>query len=410
MNKRHVSRVIGAALAGALILTACDLSVSNPGHLADADLNTPAAMPGLVVGMSADLSIAVGNMVEAVSLMSDEMAHSGNYANEGWWYSGDFGPEHVNTPWGNMQRARWEAEAGIQRMQDVLGSDFNTNPLAPRAYLFAGYANRLLGENVCQAVIDGGAPESNTVHFQRAEDDFSNALTLAQAMAAAAPTDTIIAAMVNAALAGRASVRADQGDWTGAVADASQVPADFEYDALFSTNTSREENDFAYETITRREYSVALTAWANDFNDPRVPWDSIYGSGGRVQTGNDGQTPFFRQTKYTSLGANVPMSKGTEMLMIRAEAALRNNDLTTFTDRINDARDVYSMAHIAVPATVADAWTVMQFERGATNWLEARRFWDLRRWGDEGLNTFLQNRTNCIPISQNEQMSNPNVP
>jgi starch-binding outer membrane protein, SusD/RagB family len=402
MNKRQVSRVIGAALAGALILTGCDLSVSNPGHLADADLNTPAAMNGLVVGMSADLSIAVGNLVEATSLMSDEMTHSGNYANEGWWYAGDFGPEHVNTVWGNMQRARWEAETGIQRMQDVLGSDFDTNALAPRAYLFAGYANRLLGENVCQAVIDGGAPESNTVHFQRAEDDFSNALTLAQAQG---ETD-----MVNAAYAGRASVRADQGDWTGAVADASQVPADFEFDALFSTNTSREENDFAYETITRREYSVALTSWANDFNDPRVPWDSVFSAGGDVQTGNDGQTPFFRQTKYTSLGANVPMSKGTEMLMIRAEAALRNNDLATFTDRINDARDVYGMVHITQPATVADAWTVMQFERGATNWLEARRFWDLRRWGQEGLNTFLQNRANCIPISQEEEMSNPNVP
>jgi hypothetical protein len=404
MNKRHVSRVIGAALAGALIFAGCDLSVSNPGHLADADLNTPAAMNGLVVGMSADLSIAVANLVEATALMSDEMTHSGNYANEGWWYAGDFGPEHVNTLWANMQRARWEAENGIQRMQDVLGSDFDTNTLSPRAYLYAAYANRLLGETVCQAVIDGGAPQPNTVHFQRAEDDFTNALTLAQAQG---ETD-----MANAALAGRASVLADQGDWTGAVADASQVPADFEYNALFSTNTSREENDFAYETITRREYSVALTSWASDFNDPRVPWDSIFSSDGSVQTGNDGQTPFFRQTKYTSLGANVPLSKGTEMLMIRAEAALRAStpNLTDFTTYINDARDVYGMAHITEPATVAEAWTVMQFERGATNWLEARRFWDLRRWGAEGLNTFLQGRGSCIPISQEEEMSNPNVP
>jgi len=402
MRTRQLSRVIGAALAGMLILAGCDLSVSNPGPLADADLNTPDAMNGLVVGMSADLSVAVGQLIRATTMMSDEMTHSGNYANEGWWYAGDFGPEHVNAEWADMQRARWEAEHGIDRMKDVLGSSFDASPLAPRAYLLAGYANRLIGETVCQAIIDGGAPQSDSVHFQRAEDQFTTALTLAQAQG--------LTTLVNAARAGRASVLADQGDWTNAVVDAALVPASFEYDAIFSLNTSRENNDFAYETINRREYSVAGTAWADVLNDPRVPWDTVYTSSGRVQTGNDGHTPFFRQTKYTSLAANVPLSKGTEMLMIRAEAALRANDLATFTDRINDARDVYGLAHITQPADANTAWTAMQFERGATLWLEVRRFWDLRRWGREGRNTFLQGRADCIPVSLNEELSNKNIP
>jgi hypothetical protein len=52
---------------------------------------------------------------------------------------------------------------------------------------------------------------------------------------------------------------------------------------------------------------------------------------------------------------------------------------------------------------------VLQAERGATLWLEARVLWDLRRWNNEtgpAANTFLTGRDKCIPISLNELQSN----
>jgi hypothetical protein len=402
MNKRQIIRLGGAALTGAcLLVAACDLSVTNPGPLADEALNVPEAMPALVVGMSADLSVAVGIMIRATSLMSGETAHSGNYANENWWYAGDFDETHVNDLWADMQRARWEAESGIERMKTVLGSSFETDSLSATAYLLAGFANRMLGENVCNAVFDGGPSQPYTDHFTRAQSEFSEAIRLATAQNKTA--------LLNAALAGRASVLAWQGDWAGAVADASQVPTSFVYNAIFSTNTNREQNDFAYETISRREYTVYNTEWANVVGDPRLPWDTVKTSSGKFQTGQDGVTRFYRQKKYTSLGSNVPLVKGTEMLVLRAEAALRNSDLTGMTTLINQERAAYGLAPIAEPATVDDAWPVLQFERGAVTWLETRRFWDERRWGAEGLNTFLVGRASCIPISMNEQMSNPNL-
>ena len=61
-------------------------------------------------------------------------------------------PEDVNPDWSNMQQARWSAETGLKRMQTVLGAAFETNVDTPRAYLYAGFANRLLGENVCVAL------------------------------------------------------------------------------------------------------------------------------------------------------------------------------------------------------------------------------------------------------------------
>ena len=56
--------------------------------------------------------------------------------------------------------------------------------------------------------------------------------------------------------------------------------------------------------------------------DARVPWDTIKTTSGAVAVGQDGRTSFFRQRKYPTLAADIPLVKGTEMLILRAEAAL----------------------------------------------------------------------------------------
>ncbi len=398
-------RLAGALfVATALLVAACDLNVTNPGPLPDEALNTAAAMPGLVTGMSADLSQAVSDLSMSVSVMSDEMMHSGNYSDENFYAAGEIPSDAVVGEWAEMHGARWVAETGIQRLRDVLGSDFASSTLAVRAYLYMGFANRLLGENVCYAVIDGGPSQDYTVHFERADSAFTQALALANAQGHGD--------LASAALAGRASVRADLGDWEGAAADAEQVPITLQYDAIMSMNTSRENNELAYETQTRREFSVWGTQWAaNPGNDPRVPWDTVLTSSGKLQVGQDGHTIYFRQMKYPTLDANIPLAKGTEMLLIRAEAALRNNDLPGAVALMNEERDAYALDPISA-ATAADAWTALEKERGAVLWLEARRLGDLRRWYSAtgaSHNGFLDGRDACIPISLNERISNPNL-
>lgn len=404
MGGTHMKATRLAVLAAAaLALGACDLSVENPGPIPDAELNTPGAMPALVNGMSADLSVAVDLIARFGAVLGDELAHSGNYANEGYFYRGVVPPENVNEVWGDMQRARWVAEQGIDRVKTVLGDGFEASPLAIRANIYAGYANRVLGENVCDAVIDGGPKQAYTEHFKRAEAYFTEALRLAQAQ-----NNT---ALANAALAGRAQVRADLGNWDGAAQDAALVPTSFRFDAVYSTNTSRENNTLAYETQTRREYTVYNTQWAANSKDPRVPWDTIKTSGGKLQTGQDGKTPFFRQMKYKGLDSNIPLAKGAEMLLIRAEAALRKGDVPGALALVNQERASYGLAP-ATATTLADAWPLLQKERGAVTWLEARRFGDLRRWfaasGPEK-NNFLEGRATCVPISDEEMHSNPNL-
>ncbi|HEY2064420.1 MAG TPA: RagB/SusD family nutrient uptake outer membrane protein [Gemmatimonadaceae bacterium] len=381
--------------------------VTNPGPIQDASLQTPDAVPGFVTGMSGDLSYALSYIVRITGLMSGETGHGGSYAGEALWVRGIVNPADINFEWSLMTRARWVAESGIERMKALPGYTFDNDPLAARADLLAGFANRLLGENVCEAVIDGGPAQSDSVHFQRAQAYFTDAIRIG--------TAKNVLDVTRAAYAGRASVRAALGDWTGAVSDAQQVPALFVYNALYSTNSVRENNSLVAETYVRREFSVFGTQWAQVFNDPRVPWDTIYTNAAKtaIQKGQDGRTNYFRQRKYTDLGSSIPLAKGTEMLMLRAEAALRGGDIPGAFVLINQQRAQYNMAALATPTDINVAWQTLQKEYGAVTWLEARRLWQFRRWSvDPGPAhvTFLNGRATCIPVSQNETQSNPNHP
>ena len=402
MMSRIPAGRLRAGLSAALLvgaLAGCNLDVTNPGPILDEDLDTPGAMPALVNGMGGDLSVALGTWVERSPLLAGELVHSGNFAVERFFNIGQINPNDANGDWARMQRARFVAEDGLRRMQRVLGTNFETSPLTPRAYLYAGFANRLLGENVCQAVFDGGPAESDTAHFVRAESLFTRALTLARAQ-----NNT---PLTNAALGGRATVLAWQGKWAAAAADAALVPTAFRHNAIFSTNTTRENLELAVQTISRRELTVWNTVWVAD-RDPRVPYDTVRTSGGAIQTGQDGTTRFFRQRKYTTLGDPVALVKGTEMLLIRAEERLKANDVPAAMGFINQERASFSLPPLTA-TTVADAYTILMRERGAVLWLEGRRLWDLRRWFVEGRNTFLQDRDKCLPISTEERLSNPNL-
>ena len=412
----HRKLLIPALVAAVVSASACKgfTDVENPGPIEDAKLRTPDAIPSLVTGMSADLSEELDEIVRLTSVAADELAHGGSYAGEGLWYRGIIYPEDVNGRWADMHKARHEAETGIERIKGMQGMnafDYNVSREYARANLYAGLTNRLLGEVTCEAVIENGPAEPHTVHFSRAEPYFAEAIRVASALSGS--TD-----IVRAAYGARASVLAWQGNWTGAVADAQQVPTNFVFNAIYSANSTRERNELFVETTNRREYTVFNTAWAQVFNDPRVPWDTIKTSSGAIQRGQDGRTNFFRQRKYNDLGADIPLVKGTEMLILRAENELRNGNIAGAFTLINQQRTFHSLAALPVAATSLEAWRALGRERGAVTWIEARRLWDLRRWYDQGgdpraivlerLPTFAT-RDKCIPISEQELQTNPNL-
>jgi hypothetical protein len=398
------------ALAAVLPLAACSdvlsLDVESPGRIADDDLNSPDAVPGLVAGMSFDLTQAIDGVLQQVLMAGGEVWHGGSY-NWGTYPRGVLlqEPADWDGEFGTIQQARWVAEQGLKRIEGVLEpAQYDRSALVARAYLLAGFANRLVGELQCTSTVDGGPEVPHTEHFTRADSLFGRAIAVGQA---ADQSD-----IVNAGYGGRASVRAWLGNWDQAVADAAQVPVAFEYAAVYSTAVGAVSNDFVFETTSRKEYTVFSTMWEGIIDDPRVPWIIVYDNSGQVSVGQDGETPFYQQRKLLTQDDDVALTKGTEMLVLRAEARLRADDLGGMTDLLNQARAHYGMDPMGVPGSVAEAWPILRRERAATLWLEGRRLHDLRRWKAQGApaaDPFAADRDTCFPISREEQRVNPNL-
>jgi len=382
------------------------LDVEAPGRITEDALNSEQAIPGIVAGMSFDLSQSIDGALQDINVADGDTGHGGSY-DLGTYPRGILfdTPEDWDGEFGSFQQARWVAEDGLRRIATILEpAAFEGNVFVARAYVLAGFANLRLGEVQCTSTIDGGPEVSNTEHFNRADSLF----TRAAAVAAAAGDDDLM----QAAHGGRASVRAWLLDWAGAVAEAQQVDVGFTYDAIFSLAVGAVSNDFVFETHDRFEYSVFGSNWEFVTDDARVPWEILRDPAGEIQKGQDGETPFYQQELFQDEGDDMPLIRGTEMLTLRAEAALRSGDLPGMTARLNEARDFYGMDDLAVPASVADAWPIMRFERAATVWLMGKRIYDLRRWKDEGgvvAEPFAADRDTCWDISDEERRSNPNL-
>ncbi len=428
MTNRTMQQLRLAGLASLIALAAgCHglLTVDNPGQIADANLNSKDAIPGLVEGMANRMSSLMGdignNMVIFTGLVTGEFFHGGSYS----WAQvpeGVIAPEDDNEPWGMAQQTRWVAESGIARMDSILSpAEFASNAYVARAYLYAALANRNLGENMCNTVVDGGPAQSYTVSLDRAMGQADSAITIGTAAKATAETE--------AAYGVRASLKAWKGDWAGAVTDAQQVSPSFVYDAVMQLPSP--SNDVWYETHTRNEYTIYSTymsdssravaedmdgpAWqATHLADPRAPWKILYTANGAVQKGANGNTPAYQQKKYDEQTSNVPLVKGTEMLVLRAEAALREGtpDIAGAYALMNQARAVYGMASLTTQPTLATAWKDLHYERAATLWLEGRHLWDASRWYNETgpmHSDAMAGRDQCLPISLNEINANSNL-
>src|SRR5690606_5941768 len=115
------------------------------------------------------------------------------------------------------------------------------------ALLYSGYANRVLGDNFCEATRDGGGWEPFTVWFEEAEEKFTEAIRVASNALADEEAITTGSQMnadqvLMAAYAGRAQVRMmlagrnkDDDMWTQALQDAALVPTNYVFNQRFST-------------------------------------------------------------------------------------------------------------------------------------------------------------------------------
>jgi len=401
-----------------LALAACDFEVSNPGPVDDPQLNEPGAHNAVVQGASFALSIALWQLGYMNGETADEITRSGrNFCcpkappRVGDLTRAQLGGYH---PWNVTHRARFVAEDATRRFEEIMGGDANSYPPNAWAKLYAGYANRLLGENMCTAFFDGGPPEPNIRYFERAEAAFTDAIAVGQAAG--------VGEVVTAAYAGRASVRGPWlGKWSEAVADAQQVPRAFRFQAVYS---AVQENNYNFlQHMGSGAPWVDWTVWGSDIEglylntgDPRIPWVD------RGRSDTPLGLPLYEQQKYTSVADNINLATGREMLLIRAEAALEAGDWGGAMSLLNDLRSDLVSDFTGEPlpeltaANAEEAWTHLKRERRLELWLEARRMPDLRRWIGDGVNMTpgeqedMSHRIRlCFPVNNTEADNNVHI-
>ncbi len=409
---RQGCRGILGAVAFTVLLSGCDLfDVVNPGPIIDEALNEEAAGKTVLIGVAADVEVSVDAMAWLGGPASTDLDAD---ATQPWLQDAGEGRLTVinaESSWNPMQLARWGAAAGIARLSETQ-SDAGTNQYLTAAYMWAGWANRILGDNACIAVFGGedkdgdGTTESGEVqdkdqHYVRAIERFETALSRAQS----GGHDSI----AMASRAGMAQANLMLGNYSQAQSLAAQIPDDFMWAARRSSNTNREINSVYQFT---HEGTKQITVWGmyNDSigpeTDPRVPWRDMN------QTSGGGVKPFYRQLKYTDRGDDFPLAKGHEMRLIEAEVMLRMGDREGAIAKINYVRERVGVPPVSA-ATDDEAWLALDRERNFELWLEARRLKDNQRFSREGLSSwavgFMQGRHDCFPPSLAECSANENV-
>jgi starch-binding outer membrane protein, SusD/RagB family len=401
---------ISMLVAATFSLAACDLTISNPGPVADATLDDPTTHRAVVNGMSRAMSRALGWLAYTGGIAAREIAAAGsaNVATYGVSFKQragllDPGLSETNDHWRYAQQARWVAEDGVRRMREANPAEFSTSALAAEALVYVGFANRLLGENMCDGVIDGGPLEPRSVYFTRAVAAFTEAITVA----AAAENP----ALERAARAGRASALVWLDDWGAAAADARAIPSTFLFQAAYSSLELDQYNRIYWSNANQplRAHTVFGTFYESYYkstSDPRTPWST----NPAFPRGTMNVTWYF-QTKYRQHAAPINLVSGREMRLIVAESQLRAGDWQAAMGTINALR-----AEVGVPpwpaSGQAEAWTALGRERGIELWLEGRRLGDLFRWTAAKVpGTFddMTGRDLCFPIGVSERDTNSNL-
>ena len=420
MNISRIKKAMAVSVA-VLALGACDdlLTVSDPQRYTATDLDE--ALPAVANGVEGAIHEILDSWVNDQALLADVYQHTGTW-------SGYDDPDHGRTNYHNNAtageqnawlRAQWFAADAEERFKRVLGdSEAASSPLTAQVQMSGGLADMLLGMTACESVAEPtGNLATDMQMLAQAEQKLSTAMSTAQS--AGRPEYAM------ASQAARAQTRMLQGDWSGAVADASAIPAGFVYYAVYnvqSTNsivqlTTKNNNEAAglmhkwWHLIEKSDESGFMMDPYTMMPDKRIP---VYFDG---EIATDNETPHYSQWKYVDDTDDIPMLHSDGMRLIIAEAMARNADFAGATGILNELRAAVGLPGHDVPSDPTKMAELILHERFAEHFMEGQRLVDLHRAGIvrqifEALNDpdrLGVGRPTKWPMTSTEPTYNPNI-
>ena len=422
---RSAVRVVHrAAFAFALVgISACNslLDVTNPSSVPDDALSDPALVTALTTAAMQTLQCGIEQYAATASMLSGEELNANGFVdNHPWEWRGVVeikgAPGSCNfnrtttamgfyTP---LQQARFQLDDAFNRLDKFTDAQVTGRAdLQATMRAYAGYADLLLGEGMCQMTMDNGPAMTREQVFAVAETRFSDAIT----RATAANDQSIL----NMALVGRARARLDLKKLPDAAADANLVPAGFVRNAEYTEGGVAQRENRIYNLTIRNTYLSVSIPYRNltvngvpgNVPDTRVP---VLDGGGKKA--NDAITPLFQQQKFIAQlgGTPIPIASWNEAQLIYAEAVGGQQGF----DAINRVRTANKIPTLSGPAPTGQAFTDLVLEeRRRQLFSEGQRYGDMLRYNlpfVKGLtlkgNTYSD--LTCVPLPDIETRNNPN--
>ena len=411
---------VATGLTALLSLGCSDvLEVELPGRIPSELLGDPTTASTLAASVVADFECAFSNYVNSTSTLSDQfLGASGNLNAKNWGTKKIYEEDTANEQTGcaffhgaytPLQTARFQSDDILIRLQAWTDEEAGVAlaPLRARVAVFGAYAYTLLGEGYCAMRFDNELGVKTPAEVLTvAEGKFDAAISLVNAMAAGAGKDELL----NLAYVGRARVRLDRKNFTGAAADAAQVSTGFEFFVTRSVDAQTRWNDPFYAMAESGHSSVDpmyRNLMVGNVPDPRVQV-SFGPDVGMAEKAFDGVTDLYVVTnKNFSRADPMRLASYIEAQLIRAEAL----GGTTAVDIINARRTQLQLPLYTGGTDAASIASLVLEERNREFFMEGgHRYNDLLRFNipwkvGNDQNGVPYGTTTCMPLPLSERLA-----
>jgi len=443
IRNRAVRRLSLAALATTVAVTAsCSvdqiLEVSNPDQLDESLLDDATLVPVLVNGVIGDFNAAYSDpFIWRGSMLTDQQITGINWEQTARLSQRivQFDEGDADLMFSELSRARQQGDSITGRLRTLLDSP-SSDPLLATTLIYAGFSSILLGDAMCESVVDVGTElQSSTQMYERAVTRLDEGLTVALA---AGDDD-----LANLARVGLTRAHLNLGNTAQVMAIAPDVPDDFEALAEYSETDDRVYN-IMEARVTGSNHSLGVhprfLAGGNNeplfgtqdlevqLTDPRIqhlpqwrlghnrltwlytPKQGLMYDGYNGETFADGGSP----PDYAR-GTDIKFATGLDARHNFYEAMGPTPETLTFVNerRAVGNQDPVDLSGDALMAELRD-------QRGRDFFLSGRRLGDLRRWLAQGIDMFpsgthpteqwgAYGSATCFPLPLEEYEGNPNL-
>ena len=377
------NRLVGAAvfMASLAVFSGCSLDeileVHVPGKVLEEALSNASLADVLTTGVIAEVECSWNQYVAGASHHSDEyVPTSGNLTMRNWGqrkiYASDAGySQGTCGGWGYpmftpLHTARFQAQDVARRLGEFPAEEVSNLPLLlATAATWGAFPLVAMGEGFCRMAIDGGGVLTPADVQAEAEQRFSTAISLAQA--AGDQTLTM------QGMLGRARVRIAKGDYSGAMADAGQIPDGFVINVTRDAAESRRYN-YYFERLNAPTGFRAHGSVADNYQNLTIGADGMPTDGDgvkdtRVNVKTDGTqaadfaTILYYHDKYNSRSDPLPLVHWHEARMYEAEAMASQGDVAGALGKINGLREAAGLPMVTAAVSAGGIMDLVKEER-----------------------------------------------